>query len=399
MNPDLIVVPENLINLNILNFLIKLIPNIKNNTMKLKAINDLGRHIEPLQAKLNVAVARVIQSGWFVLGPEVKACEKEFAAYCGSEHCVSLANGTDALELALRALNIENNSNVLTVANAGMYSTAAILATGANPIYADVHFDTCLIDVAHVTRLVSELKIDAIIVTHLYGLMADIVQIAQLAKSKNIPVIEDCAQSHGAMINGKKAGSFGDIGCFSFYPTKNLGALGDGGAVVTNRIDLNERVRQLRQYGWSSKYRATLAGGCNSRLDEMQAAILRVMLPFLDKWNVRRREIATRYTNGIRHKKIATPAVHGEEYVAHLYVIKTCERDSLKQYLTEAGIPSDVHYPIADYRQPCNSHFFTDVKKPITEQLCSEVFTLPCFPEMTDAEVDMIVNHINAWDQ
>jgi len=365
----------------------------------MKAINDLNRHIKPIASAIEQAVSRVIASGWFVLGPEVSAFEQEFATYCGSEHCVSLANGTDALELALRALNIGKNSNVLTVANAGMYSSAAILATGATPVYADVRFDTCLIDVADVTRLVSELKIDAIVVTHLYGLMADIVQIVQLAKNKNIPVIEDCAQSHGAMINGKKAGAFGEIGCFSFYPTKNLGALGDGGAVVTNHIDLNEQVRQLRQYGWSSKYRATLAGGCNSRLDEMQAAVLRVMLPLLDKWNARRREIATRYTNGIRHTKIATPALHGEEYVAHLYVIKTPERDSLRQYLTEAGIPSDVHYPIPDYRQPCCSHLFTDVNKPITEQLCTEVFTLPCFPEMTDAEVDMIVYRINAWKQ
>lgn len=365
----------------------------------MKAINDLNRHIKPITAVIEQAVSRVIASGWFVLGPEVNAFETEFAAYCGSEHCVSLANGTDAIELALRALNIGKNYNVLTVANAGMYSTAAILATGATPIYADVKSDTCLIDITDVTRLVSELKIDAIVVTHLYGLMADIVQVVQLAKSKNIPVIEDCAQSHGAMINGKKAGSFGDIGCFSFYPTKNLGALGDGGAVVTNRDDLNERVRQLRQYGWSSKYRATLAGGCNSRLDEMQAAVLRVMLPLLDKWNARRREIATRYSEGIRHAEITTPALHGEEYVAHLYVIKTSDRNNLKQYLSEAGIPSDVHYPISDYRQPCCSHLFTDVNKPITEQLCAEVFTLPCFPEMTDAEVDMIVHRINTWKQ
>jgi dTDP-4-amino-4,6-dideoxygalactose transaminase len=365
----------------------------------MKAINDINRHIKPIALDIEQAVSRVIASGWFVLGPEVNAFETEFAAYCGAEHCVSLANGTDALELALRALNIGKNSNVLTVANAGMYSTAAILATGATPVYADVHFDTCLINVADVTRLISELKIDAIIVTHLYGLMADIVQIVQLAKSKNISVVEDCAQSHGAIVNGKKAGSFGDIGCFSFYPTKNLGALGDGGAVVTNHIDLNERVRQLRQYGWSSKYRATLAGGCNSRLDEMQAAVLRVMLPLLDKWNARRREIATRYTNGIRHAEIATPMLHGEEYVAHLYVIKTSDRDSLKQYLSEAGIPSDVHYPISDYRQPCCSYLFPDVNKPITEQLCTEVFTLPCFPEMTDAEVDMIVKRINSWKQ
>lgn len=363
------------------------------------SINDLNRHIKPIALEIEQTILRVVSNGWFVLGPEVNAFEKEFSAYCGSEHCVTLANGTDALELALRSLYIGKDSNVLTVANAGMYSTTAILATGATPVYADVRSDTYLIDVTDVIRLVSELKIDAIVVTHLYGLMSDITEIIKIAKSKNIPVIEDCAQSHGASINGKKAGSFGDIGCFSFYPTKNLGALGDGGAVVTNRDDLNQRVRQLRQYGWSSKYHATLGGGRNSRLDEMQAAVLRIMLPMLDKWNARRREIATKYSKGINHSDIKTPTVHGEEYVAHLYVIKTSDRLSLKQHLSEAGIPSDIHYPISDYRQPSISNLFAHVNKPITEILCTEVFTLPCFPEMTDAEVDMIVNRINTWKQ
>lgn len=363
----------------------------------MKAINELNRHIKLIAPEIQQAVSRVITSGWFVLGPEVKAFEKEFASYCRSAHCVSLANGTDAIELALRALNIGQNSNVLTVANAGMYSTAAILATGAMPVYADVQSDTCLMDVGVAARLVAELRIDAIVITHLYGLLADIVPLVKLAKSQKIPVIEDCAQAHGAVFNGEKAGTFGDIGCFSFYPTKNLGALGDGGAIVTNRIDLQKRVRQLRQYGWTSKYCATLAGGRNSRLDEMQAAVLRVMLPLLDTWNARRRAIATRYSEGIRHAKIASPAVHGEEYVAHLYVIKTSDRDTLKQYLAEAGIPSDVHYPIPDYQQPCCTHLFVDVNKPVTEQQCAEVLTLPCFPEMTDAEVDMIINRINAW--
>ncbi len=364
----------------------------------MKTINELNRHIEPISSEIEKAVSRVITSGWFVLGQEVKAFESEFSAYCDAKFCVSLANGTDALELALRSLDIGKNNCVLTVANAGMYSTAAILATGATPIYADVKYDTGLVDISDVIKQLAESKIDAIIVTHLYGLMVnEIEQIVELAKSKNIPVIEDCAQAHGAVLNEKKAGTFGDIGCFSFYPTKNLGALGDGGAIVTNRMDLNERVKQLRQYGWSSKYCATLAGGCNSRLDEMQAAILRVMLPYLDKWNVRRRQIATRYSKSIHNEKITTPAICGEEYVAHLYVIKTVNRNNLKQYLMNAEIPSDIHYPIADYNQPCCSHLFPNVNKPVTEQLCDTVFTLPCFPEMTDSEVDMIVDVVNTW--
>lgn len=365
--------------------------------MILKSINDLGRHISPMQNEIAQAIARVTASGWFVLGPEVNAFEKEFAAYCGSDYCVSLANGTDALELALRAISIGTGNKVITVANSGMYSSAAILAAGAMPVYADVEADTGLIDINDLKHIVSEQKIDAIIVTHLYGLMADMHQIMQIAKDKGIRVIEDCAQAHGATLKGQKAGSFGDINCFSFYPTKNLGALGDGGAIVTNHTELAERVKQLRQYGWETKYRATLAGGRNSRLDEMQAAILRVMLPMLDKWNARRRQIASRYTSGINNAKILTPKIYGEEFVAHLYVIHAEKRESLKSYLASKQIPSDVHYPVPDYRQPAYAHLFAGVHKPTTEKQCAAVLTLPCFPEMADEEVDTIIAYVNTW--
>lgn len=363
----------------------------------LKAINDLDRHTRPLQQELNAAVSRVLQSGWFVLGPEVTAFEQEFAAYCGSAHCVSLANGTDALELALRALGIGPGKTVLTVANAGMYSSVGILATGATPLYADISADTLLLDAAEVKRLLDQRSVDAIIVTHLYGLLADIEDIVRLAKTRGIPVVEDCAQAHGAMRAGKKAGSFGDIACFSFYPTKNLGALGDGGAIATSRQDLADRVRQLRQYGWGGKYHVALPGGRNSRLDEMQAAILRIKLPLLDRWNSRRRDIATRYSQGIKHPKITTPKVHGTEYVAHLFVIRTAERDRLRQHLTTNGIPTDVHYPVPDYAQAAYRHLFNGMDLPVTEHACAEVLTLPCFPEMTDAEVDNIIARVNAW--
>src|SRR3989338_4412087 len=289
----------------------------------LKSINDLNRHTQPIQTALSAAIERVLRSGWFVLGPEVKAFEEEFAGYCGVSHCASLANGTDALELALRALEIGPGKTVLTVANAGMYGTAAILATGALPVYADILPDTLLMDVGDLRRILDRQPVDAVIVTHLYGLLADATEIVRLAHARKIPVIEDCAQAHGAMLRGQKAGSFGDIGCFSFYPTKNLGALGDGGAIVTGRADLAERVRQLRQYGWSSKYHADLVGGRNSRLDEMQAAVLRVMLPMLDRWNGRRREIAARYTKKIAHPAIVAPPIYAEEYVSHLYLIPT----------------------------------------------------------------------------
>lgn len=363
----------------------------------LKSINDLSRHTQPMQAALNAAIGRVLQSGWFVLGPEVRAFEEEFAGYCGVPHCVSLANGTDALELALRALGIGHGKTVLTVANAGMYGTAAILAAGATPVYADILPDTLLVDVADLRRILDSRPVDAIIVTHLYGLLADVPEIVRLAHDRGVPVIEDCAQAHGAMLHGRKAGAFGDIGCFSFYPTKNLGALGDGGAIATGRADLAEQIRRLRQYGWSGKYHADLAGGRNSRLDEMQAAVLRVMLPMLDRWNERRREIATRYSRRIVHPAVIAPAIHTQEYVAHLYVIRTTRRDSLKQHLAEAGIPSDIHYPVPDYAQASCRHLFAGTELLTTSLACAEVLTLPCFPEMSDGEIDMVIDRINSW--
>lgn len=363
----------------------------------LKSINDLNRHTQPIQTALNAAIERVLHSGWFVLGPEITAFEEEFAGYCGIPHCVSLANGTDALELALRALGIGHGKTVLTVANAGMYGTVAIIATGATPVYADILPDTFLMDVADLRRMLDRQQVNAVIVTHLYGLLADIPEIVRLAYARGIPVIEDCAQAHGAMLHGRKAGSFGDIGCFSFYPTKNLGALGDGGAIVTSRADIAEKVRQLRQYGWSGKYHADIAGGRNSRLDEIQAAVLRVMLPMLDQWNMRRREIAARYTEKIANPAVITPAIHAEEYVAHLYVIRAARRDSLKQHLVEAGIPSDIHYPVPDYLQTSCHHLFEGIDKPVTSQACREVLTLPCFPEMSNGEIDMVIDRINSW--
>lgn len=365
--------------------------------LTLKSINDLSRHTQSLQTELGAAIERVLRSGRFVLGTEVKAFEEEFAGYCGASHCVSLANGTDALELALRALGIGHGKTVLTVANAGMYSTVAILATGAKPVYADILPDTLLMNVAELRHILDQQQVDAVIMTHLYGLLGDVPEVIRLVRAYGIPIIEDCAQAHGAMLYGQKAGSFGDIGCFSFYPTKNLGALGDGGAIVTGRADLADKIRQLRQYGWSGKYHADIAGGRNSRLDEIQAAVLRVMLPMLDGWNVRRREIAARYTEKIFNTAVNTPAIYAEESVAHLYVIRAARRDSLKQHLTEAGIPSDIHYPVPDYLQTCCRHLFEGIDKPVTSQVCAEVLTLPCFPEMSNDEIDLVIESVNSW--
>lgn len=331
-------------------------------------INDLRRHTEATAGLVRAAIDRVIASGWYILGPETDAFESEFAAWCGAAHCVGVANGTDALELALNAAGIKRGQRVATVANAGMYSTTAILRCGAVPVWVDV--DSATMNMS--PEKLDEIRPDVVIVTHLYGRMAPMHEI--LTAARGVPVIEDCAQSHGAMLDGRRAGTWGTAGAFSFYPTKNLGALGDGGAITTNDPEIASRLRALRQYGWTSKYVASVEGGRNSRLDEMQAAILRAKLPLLDAWNARRREIAAIYGG-----ECNTPCD-----VVHLYVIRDRRRDQIRSALRERGIGTDIHYPVPDYRQPAiNAH---DIYLPETERCCAEVLTLPCFPEMMDEE-------------
>jgi dTDP-4-amino-4,6-dideoxygalactose transaminase len=240
--------------------------------------------------------------------------------------------------------------------------------------------------------------VKAVVVTHLYGLAAhEIREIAMLCKQKGVGLLEDCAQAHGAMIDGRRVGTFGDAASFSFYPTKNLGALGDGGAVITNNEEISEKVARLRQYGWTEKYRVEFAGACNSRLDEVQAAILSEFLPYLDAANARRRSIANRYSTQIEHFEVQTPGSMCEEYVAHLYVVRCKNRDSLRVHLRTQDIASDVHYPIPDYRQPVFGERFAQVRLANTERLTSEILTLPCYPEMTDAQVDQVIAGVNSW--
>lgn len=333
--------------------------------------NDLRRHTASVRALTEQAVARVLDRGWYVFGPELEAFEHEFSRYCGTSFCAGVGNGTDALELALRALGVGPGDRVATVANAGMYSTTAILACGATPVYIEIDPRTMLMDPAALEASA------AIIATHLYGRMAPMPAILQQANGT--PVIEDCAQAHGATLEGRKAGSWGVAGCFSFYPTKNLGAFGDGGAVVTSDAAIHSRVSALRQYGWTGKYTSSISGGRNSRLDEVQAAVLRAKLPLLDGWNQRRREIASRYALAPRG---------AADDVVHLYVVRTRERERLRDELRLRGIGADVHYPLPDYRQASVvERIGSRVALAETEACCREVLTVPCFPEMTEEEV------------
>lgn len=359
-------------------------------------INDLLRHNQDISSEVKSAVDSVMESGWYVLGKQVKEFEREFAKFCQTEHCVTVANGTDALELALRALGISNGDKVITVANAGAYSTTAILAVGAVPEYVEIDTDSLLLSIEHLHRILST-KIRAVIVTHLYGHAAPIDVVLTLANEYGIPVIEDCAQAHGAMLNGRRVGSFGALGCFSFYPTKNLGALGDGGAIITNDSTLALRLQMLRQYGWKTKYEISILGGRNSRLDELQAAILRVKLAHLDKWNLHRYEISQRYLAEIRHPMVRLPHIAKGSFVGHLFVVRTAKRDGLREHLKQCQIVSEVHYPVPDYRQPAIMGLFPGMSLPVTERACREVVTLPCFPEMSAAEIQYVIDAVNNW--
>jgi dTDP-4-amino-4,6-dideoxygalactose transaminase len=361
-------------------------------------VNSLSRHIAPLQNALGSIASTVIASGYYVLGPNVRAFEQEFAAYCGAAHCVAVANGTDALELSLKAMDIGEGDHVAVVANAAMYSTSAVLACGANPVFVDTDPQDGLMSVSALRDAIDHgPALKAVIVTHLYGKLADVATIVDTCRARGIKVLEDCAQAHGAQRDGTRAGSFGDIASFSFYPTKNLGALGDGGAIVTNDDTLAERAAQLRQYGWTAKYTNSLRGGRNSRLDELQAALLRHMLPLLDGWNQRRRDIANRYAAGLVNPRVRHPGVVGEDHVAHLYVVRSDDRTALRAHLQSSGVQSEIHYPLCDHHQPCHAGRFAQVSLPNTEADAEQVMTLPCFPELTDEEVDLVIAACNRF--
>jgi dTDP-4-amino-4,6-dideoxygalactose transaminase len=353
-------------------------------------INDLSRHNGPLDAALRSGIDRVLARGHYILGPETQAFEQEFANYLGALTAIGVGNGTDALELALRAAGVGSGDDVLTVANAGMYAGTAIHAVGATPRYVEIEPEHMLLDPAHLPQAITSAT-RAIVVTHLYGRMADMGSVLAFARARGLIVIEDCAQAHGASREGRRAGAWGDLAAFSFYPTKNLGALGDGGMLVVNDGSLIERARAIRQYGWGCKYQVVHSGGRNSRLDEIQAAVLRAKLPFLDGWNARRRAIARQYIAGLADCGWRLPAQPGEDDVAHLFVVRTPNRDAVRASLAEAGIATDVHYPLPDYRQPAYSGAQT-ISLPITRDCSAQILTLPCFPEMLDSEVAAVID-------
>lgn len=346
-------------------------------------------------AAIEAAIRRVLASGWFVLGPEVEAFEREFATASGAPHAVAVNSGTDAIALILRTLDIAPGDEVITTPLTAAFTALAIGMVGARPVFADVDLERGTLDPSAVDAVLTP-KTRAILPVHLYGQAADMTPLADLAKGRGVALVEDCAQAHLATAGGQPVGTIGVAGAFSFYPTKNLGALGDGGAIVTSDGALAERVRRLRNGGQARRYEH-VEMGVNSRLDEMQAAILRARLPMLTGWTARRRAIAARY----REALAGSPAVPLPEcdagHVYHLFVVRATDRQALQAHLTHAGIGTLVHYPTPLHRQDA----FRDARHgecPQAERLCAEVLSLPLHPGMSDSDVDEVAAAVHAFD-
>jgi dTDP-4-amino-4,6-dideoxygalactose transaminase len=360
--------------------------------------------------EINTAIQSLLDSGWYVLGEQVNAFEEEFAGYLGAASAIGVGNGTDALHLALRVSGIGTGDAVITVSHTAVATVAAIELAGATPVLVDIDPQSLTMDASLVEELLSnerrnkapsERRIKAIIPVHLYGQPADMAGIVEIAKHYNLKVIEDCAQSTGASIAGRKTGTWGDVAAFSFYPTKNLGALGDGGAVVTNNSALATKARELREYGWRNKY-ISESRGMNTRLDELQAAILRVKLKYLDQENARRQEIAGIYDSQLRFPELVLPSPsEGVSHVYHQYVIRTGRRDDLQNFLRSRSIGTLIHYPMPIHLQPAYQGSIDIVSSGLanTEKACREILSLPIYPELTDEEVGRVSMSISEWNE
>jgi dTDP-4-amino-4,6-dideoxygalactose transaminase len=345
-----------------------------------------------IQTKINDSIQKVINSGLFILGPEVEGFEAEFAEYCGVSHCIGVGNGLDALQLILRAMGIGPGDEVIVPAHTFIATWLAVSHVGATPIPVDISIQSYNLDPALIEAAITS-KTKAIMPVHLYGRPARMDVISDIAKRHGLKVIEDAAQAHGACFQGNRAGSLGDAAAFSFYPGKNLGAIGDAGAITTNDSDLAEQLRLLRNYGSKQKYVHACAG-VNSRLDELQAAVLRVKLRQLDLWNQQRKEIATRYYETLSKLDLVLPiTVADEESSWHLYVVRSSARERALAHLADSGIGALIHYPIPPYRQEAykaiveNPDFF-----PVTEKISSEILSLPIGPHLSDSQVDLVIN-------
>lgn len=356
--------------------------------------SDLKLQYQSIKDEVDAGIERVLSSGWFILGQEVQAFEEEFGAYIGVPHAVGVGSGTEALHLALLACDVGPGDEVITVSHTAVATVAAIELAGARPVLVDVDPLSYTMNPSQLEdRITSVTKV--ILPVHLYGQVADMSSILAIARERGVKVIEDAAQAHGAEYQGSKAGSVGDLGCFSFYPTKNLGAYGDGGMIVTSDAGLAERLSLLRQYGWRERYVSSIRG-INSRLDELQAAILRVKLRRLDEWNGKRRNNAEVYNRLLREAAVTTPVEMGYgKHCYHLYVIRSKYRDELQTSLRDNGVGALVHYPVPVHLQGAYQDLDLGVGAlPVTEQCARQVLSLPVAPEVTEEQIGEVCDLI-----
>lgn len=353
---------------------------------------DLVKQYNSIKEEIDRKIFEVIESSKFILGPEVESFEKEFADYCNVKHAAGVGSGNDALLLTLQAMNIGNGNKVITVPNTFVSTADSILRCGAKPVFVDINPETYNIDTEKIEEKITD-KTKAILIVHLYGQTADMDVIKEIADKHSLSIIEDACQAHGAEYKGKKAGSIGDAACFSFYPSKILGAYGDGGAVVSNNPELIDKIMKFRNYGGKEKYVHEFVGS-NSRLDAIQAAVLRIKLKYLDKWIEMRRRNAEKYMELLKGSAVSLPKeMENAKHAYYLFVVRHAKRDELKNFLEKSGIGTGIHYPIPVHLQP--SYVNLGFKGfPVTEKYAKEILSLPMFPELTDEEIKYIAEKI-----
>jgi dTDP-4-amino-4,6-dideoxygalactose transaminase len=346
--------------------------------------------------EIDVAVARVLDRGHYILGEETRAFEREFSEYVGVGHGIGVGSGTEALHLALRACDVGPGDQVITVSHTAVATVSAIDMAGATPVLVDIDPDTYTLDPKKLERAISP-RARAVIPVHLYGAPANLDPILAIAREHRLKVVEDCAQAHGATYRGRRVGAWGDMAAFSFYPTKNLGAIGDGGLIVTGDDALAERTRLLREYGWVRRYVSAI-GGWNSRLDELQAAILRVKLRYLDADNERRRALAAIYDEELPEAVRRPPTLTDGRHAYHLYVIRHPQRDQLAAHLSAKGIGTGIHYPVPIHLQPAYRGRLGDAGSlPETERAAREILSLPMYPELTQDQVRQVAQAVRSF--
>ncbi len=358
-------------------------------------IESVGLHGEfsEIAEEVRDAVDRVLRSGWFILGAEAEAFEREFSAYVGAEHGIAVGSGSDALYLVLKALGIGEGDEVITVSHTFISTADAIVRNHGRPVFVDIDADTYCMDVSQIESRITD-RTRGILPVHIYGHPAQMDPIKAIADKYGLYVVEDACQAHGAEYRGRKVGGLATAGCFSFYPTKNLGAYGNGGMIVTNDGKLAQKLRLLRNYGQVKKYRHDLIG-VNSRLDEIQAAVLRAKLKYLDEWNERRRELAGLYRDLLADSAIVGPVEKDyARHVYHQYVVRCGQRDVVQQCLLENQIQTLIHYPVALHRQKAYENLSVNLRLPVTEEVCDQILSLPLYPTLTHEQVSKVAEEV-----